>query len=85
MSYLPPSSVLDASALDKGIGSQFVADLLHKIFLKTNLVNGSAAMGIIDSFPVGGIAFISDNDLAVLRAVVIALCLVLCFVSFPFY
>lgn len=57
-------SFLNSFVLVKGIRNNFVTAPLHQVFLKTNLVSGPVTVGIMDDFPVEGITFLLDNDLA---------------------
>lgn len=55
---------MNSFVLVKGTRNHFVPAPLHHVFLKTNLVSGPVTVGIMDDFPVEGITFLLDNDLA---------------------
>lgn len=61
---LPPCTSLNRSVLLKGLGGEFQAVPLHKLYLKCNLVAGEVVLGVVPSLPVEGVHVLLGNDLA---------------------
>ena len=50
--------------LVQGVELGIVKVLLHRVFLKSNLVSGFVTAGIRPTLPISGVGFILDNDFA---------------------
>lgn len=61
---LPPDTDLKVSTPVKGVEGGLVGTPLHRVFLKSNIVNGPVVVAIVPSLPVEGIDFVLGNDLA---------------------
>ncbi|KAL2102623.1 hypothetical protein ACEWY4_001791 [Coilia grayii] len=61
---LTDETSLNASVLLKGLGGEYGAVPLHKIFLRSNLVNGYVTVGVVPSLPIDGVGLLLGNDLA---------------------
>lgn len=61
---LPPTTEVNVSTPVKGVGGGFVGAPLHRVFLKSNIINGPVVVAIVPSLPVEGIDFVLGNDLA---------------------
>ena len=53
-----------ASVLVQGVELGIVKVLLHRVFLKSNLVSGFVTVGVRPTLPISGVEFILGNDLA---------------------
>lgn len=61
---LSEKTSINADALVRGFGMQFVGVPLHVIYLDTELVQGRVVVGVSPQFPIEGVSFILGNDLA---------------------
>lgn len=61
---LPESSSLKAAVLVEGVGGEYGAVPLHRVFLKSPLVTGVVTIGIMTSLPIKGVTLLLGNDLA---------------------
>lgn len=55
---------LKASVLLKGLGGEYGAVPLHKVFLRSNLVSGYVTVGVVPTLPIDGVGLLLGNDLA---------------------
>ncbi|KAL2086009.1 hypothetical protein ACEWY4_019329 [Coilia grayii] len=61
---LPESASLKTSALLKGLGGEFQAVPLYRLYLDSELVSGEVTLGVVPSLPIEGIQLLLGNDLA---------------------
>ena len=55
---------IDASVLIQGVGLEVIRVPLHQIHLQSELISGSAVVGVRPKLPVKGVTLILGNDLA---------------------
>jgi len=54
----------DSSTIVRGVGMSFVPAPLHRIWVRSNLINGVFPVAVRPCFPISGVDFIMGNDIA---------------------